>query len=96
LLVLKDNFLQAGVENMKTWPIQPVEFDQLLPMTYSVCGLPLTGNVLNAQFQQRLQENMQLLKVYCQPVTMSGQPTTQTLSLSLPSMTPLPGGGSGS
>jgi hypothetical protein len=95
-LVLKDNLFQAGVEGIQIWPLQQPSFVNLLPMTYSVCGIPITGNILNPQFQQRIQESMELLKVYCQPVTMAAQPTVQTLTLSLPSMTPLPGGNSGS
>jgi hypothetical protein len=94
-----DNVMQAGVEGMKFWMAaapQTIVFDQLLAQTYSACGIPITGNMTDPKFAQRLQENMDLLKVYCKPITLAAAPAQQTLELDLPAMVPLPATGSGS
>jgi hypothetical protein len=92
--VLLDNFFQSGLEGMKFWlgatMTAPLVYDQLMAQTYSVCGIPITGNLMDPKFQQRIQENMELLKVYCKTVQLPAAPTTQAFELDLPSMTPLP------
>jgi len=90
---LTDNFFQGGAQGMKFWlgegkPIP--EFEELVPGDYSVCTIPITGNIADADFQQRLQTNMQALKVYCRQVKILAAPTKQAFVHEVPAMDPLP------
>nr|HEX4318639.1 carboxypeptidase regulatory-like domain-containing protein [Kofleriaceae bacterium] len=90
---LVDAFFTAGLEGMKFWistAPAPVQYDELVAGSYSVCGLPVTGSVNDPKLMQRLQEDMELLKVYCKPVVVATQPQTQAMELDLPAMQPLP------
>jgi hypothetical protein len=90
---LTDGFLQGGAQGMKFWfgPGKPVpEFDQLVPGEYTECTIPITGDLSDPQLAQRLRENMQLLKVYCQQVKVAPSPQTQTVVAQVPAMAPLP------
>jgi hypothetical protein len=90
---LGDGFFQGGMQGMKFWFSKapaPPEYSDLVPGDYSVCSVPITGDLSDTTFQQRLQENMQSLKVYCKPVKLAAAPTTQTVVQELPAMAPLP------
>ena len=90
---LTQGFLQSGIKGMKFWlgkaASMPV-FDALIAGDYSVCSVPITGDLSDTTFQQRLQQNMSVLKVYCQPVKVADSPTAQTVTQSLPTMATLP------
>ena len=76
---------------MKFWnATMPAEFTELVPGSYSVCSIPITGNMADSTFLQRLQENANILKVYCKPVTLAAAPDKQTVAQELPAMVPLP------
>jgi hypothetical protein len=90
---LVDGLFQGGIQGMKVWlgpAFPPPEFDELVAGDYSACVVPVTGDVANPQFQQRLQANMQLLKVYCKLVRVAASPQKQTVTSEVPSMAPLP------
>ncbi len=88
---LQDAFLGGNVTGMKFWfGSTPAEFDELVAGPYSACSLPITGNMSDPQFMQRLQSNMDALKVYCKAVTVTPTPDAQTVTQELPSMDPLP------
>ncbi len=88
---LQQAFLGGGVSGMKFWfGSTPVEFDKLVPGDYSACSVPITGNLSDSTFQQRLQEHMDALKVYCKQVKILAAPDKQTLVQELPAMAPLP------
>jgi uncharacterized GH25 family protein len=90
---LNDTFGAGGMQGMKFWfgPGKPMPtFDDLVAGDYSVCGLPITGNMLDPTFGQRLQEHVDLLRVYCKPVKVAPTPQTQPVELDLPAMAPLP------
>lgn len=90
---LTEGFFQGGAQGMKFWlgKAMPMpEFDELVAGDYSVCSIPITGKLEDPTFQGRLQENMQLLKVYCRQVKVTPSPVKQTFLHELPSMTPLP------
>jgi len=96
---LIDGLFQGAMQGMKLWfgnPSTPPEFDDLVPGSYSVCTIPITGDMSDPTFQQRVQENMQTLAVYCKPVVVNASPAQQTFVDSVPAMTPLPSTGSGS
>ena len=65
-------------------------FEKLVAGDYTVCTLPVNGDLADMQFQQRLQENMEHLMVYCQQQTITASPEQQTYVASVPAMTPLP------
>jgi uncharacterized GH25 family protein len=90
---LNDTFGSGGMQGMKFWfgegKPMPV-FEQIVPADYSVCGIPVTGNMMDPTFQQRLQDNVDVLRVYCKPVHVAPSPQKQAVLLELPAMTPLP------
>lgn len=90
---LNDTFGSGGMAGMKFWfgdgKPQPT-FDEVVPNEYSVCGIPITGNMMDPTFAQRLQEHVDLLKVYCKPLHVGASPVQQALELDLPAMAPLP------
>jgi protocatechuate 3,4-dioxygenase beta subunit len=90
---LTSGFLGGGVQGMKFWfgdgkPLP--EFDELVPGDYSVCTIPITGDLNDSQFQQRLQEHMDALKIYCKQVKVAPTPQKQTFIAEVPAMAPLP------
>jgi len=88
---LQDSFLAGNVTGMKFWfGSTPAEFDELVAGDYSVCSVPITGNMSDPQFMQRMQANMEELKVYCKPVHVTPAPDAQSMTQELPSMEPLP------
>jgi hypothetical protein len=90
---LTDGFLQGGAQGMKFWfgpGKPPPQFDELVPGDYTECAVPITGDLSDPQFQQRLRENSSSIKVYCQPVKIAPSPNAQTVGAQLPAMTPLP------
>ncbi|HEY4178481.1 MAG TPA: carboxypeptidase-like regulatory domain-containing protein [Kofleriaceae bacterium] len=91
---LNDGFGQGGAQGMKFWlgkGLAMPEFDELVPGTYSACVIPITGSFSDPKLQQRIQENVGTLAVYCQTITVAPSPNTQTATVSVPAMTPLPG-----
>ena len=66
------------------------DFDELVPGDYSACSVPITGNLMDSSMQARLQEHMDLLKVYCKQVQITPSPAQQTVIQELPSMVSLP------
>jgi protocatechuate 3,4-dioxygenase beta subunit len=66
------------------------EFAQLEPGKYSVCIIPINGDMNDPKFMQRLQRNVATLPVHCKPVTVAASPETQTFETKVPPMPPLP------
>lgn len=97
---LTDGIFQAGVQGMKFWfgPGKPdAVFDELVAGPFTICTVPITGDMSDPTFLGRIQENMESIKVYCKPVTVAPAPATQTAESDVPAMAPLPAGnGSGS
>ncbi len=88
---LQDGFLNGTVAGMKlSAGLINIEFDELMPGDYTVCTVPITGNLFDPQFQQRLQEHMQDMHVYCKTAHVNPSPNAQTFNQDVPAMTPLP------
>ncbi len=90
---LTDSVFQGAVQGMKIWfggALPMPEFDELLAGNYSICTVPITGNLADPAFQQQLQANVQALKVYCRKVTVTPSPDKQTIVQQVPGMVPLP------
>jgi uncharacterized GH25 family protein len=90
---LLDAFIGGGAQGMKFWfgaDKPDPDFDQLVAGDYSVCSVPITGNMSDPQFMMRIQENAQALKVYCKQTKITASPLTQIVPQELPAMEPLP------
>lgn len=86
---LTEGFLGGSAVGMKFWfgegKPQP-EFDELVPGDYSVCTIPITGDLSDQTFQARIQEHMQELKVYCKQAKILQAPTKQVFVHEVPAM----------
>jgi len=91
---LNEKFLAAsegGGGQVKFWMGgDPVKFEKVAAGKKSVCVIPITGNLADPTFQQRLQEHVDALKVYCKPVTVTATPPAQAFTAAVPPMDPLP------
>lgn len=90
---LTDMFLQAaqsGAQQTLAVATDTATFSRLTAAQYSVCVLPINGNMSDMSFQMRLQEHANELKVYCQAKTVAESPKQQTHSAVVPPMEPLP------
>jgi protocatechuate 3,4-dioxygenase beta subunit len=90
---LTEGFLAGSVQGMKFWfgAGKPMpEFDELVAGNYSLCAIPITGDLSDSTFTQRLQEHMEALMVYCKKVVLAASPDKQTATIEVPTMSPLP------
>jgi len=90
---LTDGFLGGSVQGMKFWwgdgkPLP--EFDELVAGDFSICSVPITGDLGDATFRTRIGEHMDALKVYCKSIKVTPSPTKQTAVQELPAMVALP------
>ncbi|MDQ3333634.1 MAG: carboxypeptidase-like regulatory domain-containing protein [Myxococcota bacterium] len=90
---LMDAFLGGGAQGMKIWfgaGKPPADFPELVPGDYTVCSVPITGDMNDPQFMMRINENAQTIKVYCKQLKVTATPLAQAMTHDLPSMSPLP------
>lgn len=90
---LNEGFFGGGAQGMKFWfgEGKPVpEFDELVAGTYSVCTIPITGDLNDPTFQARIQQHLDALKVYCKTAKVAASPAKQTFIAEVPAMSPLP------
>ena len=65
-------------------------FNQVEADTYSVCVIPINGDLNDPAFQTRINQHGEKLKVYCQPHTIDASPAEQEYTAVVPPMEPLP------
>ena len=89
---LVDKTLDGGSVFMRFWFTgKPATvFDEMAAGQYSLCSIPITGDMNNSTFVQRIQENIPALRVVCTPVKIAPAPAKQSITQELPSMSPLP------
>jgi hypothetical protein len=90
---LMDAFTAGGpsASGMKFWMgTGNVEFAEQLPGRVSVCSIPITGDMRDPQFLQRLQAKSEHLAVYCMSKDLPASPKQQSYTQELPTMPPLP------
>ena len=90
---LTDTMFSGGAQGMKLWlgkALPMPEFDELVAGDYSMCTIPITGDLSDSKFGARLQQSIPTLKVYCKQIKVKPSPTKQTVTHELPSMSPLP------
>lgn len=88
---LTDTFLRdqsGGIKQTFAVGENPITFNQVIPERYSLCAIPINGDMRDPSFQQRLQENTDQLKVYCQVEVIAESPKEQSLTATVPPMEP--------
>jgi protocatechuate 3,4-dioxygenase beta subunit len=90
---INEAFMGGKALGMKFWlgADKPLpEFDELVPGDYSVCSIPVTGDLNDPTFQTRLQQNLDVLAVHCKQAKITPSPNKQSFVQDLPAMPPLP------
>jgi hypothetical protein len=82
--------LGTGLKSGFWMPGQTLRLTQVVPGTYSLCVIPINGNMNDPVFMQKLQKSTASLRVYCQPVVVSPAPAEQSVTAIVPPMDPLP------
>jgi hypothetical protein len=89
---ITERFIAGDAVGMDLWfggPSFPA-FKELVPGSYSVCVLPIAGDLADPQLQRRLQENLERLDVHCEQDELEAAPLEQRHVAVVPPMTPLP------
>lgn len=68
----------------------PVAFKDLPAAAYSVCTVPLPGDLSDPQTLMRMNEHAAEMAVYCAPVTVAAAPAKQAFTHEVPPAAPLP------
>lgn len=85
-------FLKAASGSQMTFAMgaQKATFSKVVPGAYSVCVIPINGDMNNPTFAQKLQRHVDGIAVYCSKTKVSEAPTQQAHTAIVPPMTPLP------
>lgn len=90
---LTEAFLQnqsGGIMQSFALGTDRVTFDKVIAAEYSVCVIPLNGDLSDPTFLARLQEKSNFLKVHCTVYNVAPTPKTQSTTSVVPAMEPLP------
>lgn len=68
----------------------PAVFADLVPGAYTLCVVPLAGDLDDPSFMQRVQAHASALRVDCLPAPIAASPTAQSLTATVAPMDPLP------
>ena len=71
-------------------PPGQAQFKQVTAAAYSVCVLPISGDIQDASFRARLQKHADQLLVHCLPYRVTSSPAKQKFTATVPQMAPLP------
>ncbi len=69
---------------------KPAVFTKVIPAEYSLCVIPINGDMNDPAFVMRLRKYTASLKVICSPLTIPAQPESQRQQVTVPPMQPLP------
>jgi hypothetical protein len=69
---------------------QPAAFDKIPPGGYTICGIPIPGDVNDMAAMQQLRNNADKLPVYCTQATVAPDPASQTFGLTVQQPTSMP------
>jgi hypothetical protein len=89
-LRIKLSTTTEGVQVGMWLPAKPASFQKVIPGTYTMCVVPLTGDMSDPAFLQRLQKHSDKLGVHCSPRVVELAPQTQTWTVATPPMVALP------
>jgi len=90
LLQIFSGAATSGARMAFVFPPKTTEFDKIAAGDYSLCAVPITGDMSDPQYMAKLQRNVDALLVHCQPVTVAGSPEKQRFVAVVPPMRPLP------
>ncbi|HUH04557.1 MAG TPA: carboxypeptidase-like regulatory domain-containing protein [Kofleriaceae bacterium] len=65
---------------------QPARFEAVSAGKRTLCAVPITGDLNDPVFAERLQRDVDRIAVYCSPLTIAPAPASQTHPLALPEM----------
>ena len=65
-------------------------FEKVVPDSYSLCVIPINGDMNDPSFAQKLQRHVDELAVYCERLAVAEAPENQSHISVVPQMTPLP------
>ena len=80
----------GGITGGFWMPAKPTIIKELVPGEYSLCVVPIGGDMNDPIFVQKLQKNRLSLKVYCSQLALAASPEKQTHLALVPPMDPLP------
>lgn len=84
-------FTRGGMVGMEfAMGANAVAFADLLPGSYSVCTIPINGDLSDQTFMQRVMREGDSLAVYCVQYEVKAAPKAQTFVQEVPPMNPLP------
>tara|TARA_R110002096_G_scaffold292224_1_gene486478 strand:- start:9989 stop:12721 length:2733 start_codon:yes stop_codon:yes gene_type:complete len=87
-------FLKAAAGAKMTFAMgaQKATFEKVVPGAYSVCVIPINGDMNDPAFAQKLQRNVDGIAVHCSTTKVSEAPEQQVYTAVVPPMQPLPDG----
>lgn len=80
---------EGGVKHQLGPASAPFRFADMKAGAYSVCVVPINGDLQDPAFAQKLQQNVDKLRVYCEPTQLPESPKQQSYTASVPPMAPL-------
>ncbi|MCP4448019.1 MAG: carboxypeptidase regulatory-like domain-containing protein [Myxococcales bacterium] len=85
-------FLKAASGSKMTFAIgaQEAKFEKVVPGGYSVCVIPINGDMNDPAFAQKLQRQVGEIAVYCSTLKIAEAPEQQAHIAVVPPMQPLP------
>ncbi len=88
---LNDLFLKSASNAKMAFATKGMaSFLKVTPGNYSVCVLPINGDMNDPAFAQKLQRNVDTLAVHCQQTEIAESPENQSYNAVVPPMAPLP------
>ena len=88
LLAARSSF-EGAIRSMLWRPGRPARFPRLVPDDYTVCVIPLQGELLG--HMRMLRENADRLRVHCLPCPVADTTQEQQFKAVVPAQEPLPG-----
>ena len=90
-LFAADTVFQGTVRSSMWLPGRPVRFTQLVPEAYTVCVVPVAGELTDFRRMRRLREQADKIQAHCFPRQVADTTEEQVFSPEVPPMAPLPG-----
>ncbi len=88
-----EKIASSGGIMMSFWmPARPAVFQKVIPGDYSICVVPISGDMNDLAFLQKLQEHRSDLLVHCEHFPIEPTPEKQSTTMSTPPMLPLESG----
>ena len=80
---------EGGVKHLLGPASAPFRFADMKAGAYSICVIPLTGDLQDPAFAQKLAQHLETLEVHCAPTQLPESPKEQSYTATVPPMAPL-------